>query len=129
MSTTKQDSKQFPPSVDIEPKIAPQEVVLSGATSFHSVYKFGIIVLTDLGRPYLRYPPINHLPLSNMYLYYSAEIIYEIYELYLVVGEKDAISLGRFTFHLISIPFNKMHCSRTVIAVNHTIIHDKSYMI
>ena len=40
MSTTKQDSKQFPPSVDIEPKIAPQEVVLSGATSFHSVYKF-----------------------------------------------------------------------------------------
>ena len=64
-----------------------------------------------------------------MYLYYSAEIIYEIYELYLVVGEKNAISLGRFTFHLISIPFNKMHCTRTVIAVNHTIIHDKSNMI
>ena len=120
MSTTKQDSKQFPPSVDIEPKIAPQEVVLSGATSFHSVYKFGIIVLTDLGRPYLRYPPINHLPLSKLYLYYSAEIIYEIYELYLVVGEKDAISLGRFTFHLISIPFNKMHCTCAIILVDFT---------
>ena len=128
MSTTKQDSKQFPPSVDIEPKIAPQEVVLSGATSFHSVYKFGIIVLTDLGRPYLRYPPINHLPLSKLYLYYSAEIIYEIYELYLVVGEKNAFSFCRFTFHQVS-HFYKMHCPSTVITINWTICYCKTNIV
>lgn len=51
-----------------------------------------------------------------MYLYYSAEIIYEIYELYLVVGEKDAISLSGFSFHIIA-NFYKMHCSCAIILI------------